>query len=162
MNRLYNLRKSFMYAFSGIAFCIRYERNMRIHMVATFFVLWFAGFYDLAAAEWGLLIMTCTTVMALEVVNTAIEVLTDKASPERSALAKVAKDAAAGAVLLASIAAIAVGALLLWDVPTFREIARFYSEIHNLVSLILMVALAITFVFTGKERRNKRKKDKSK
>jgi diacylglycerol kinase (ATP) len=133
---------------------------MRIHIVSAAFVIFFAlSFYELTRAELLLLILACTLVITLEIVNTALEVLTDKASPEFSALAKAAKDTAAGAVLTASIAAAAIGVILFWDVQTFREIAAFFVEnLLLLVALVLAVILSGIFIFTGKERRKRGKR----
>ncbi|MCL1832221.1 MAG: diacylglycerol kinase family protein [Oscillospiraceae bacterium] len=159
IKKLHSLRRSFTYAFMGIAFCIRYERNMRIHIVAFAYVMFIAvSFYELSRAELLLLILTCTSVMTLEVVNTAIEVLTDKASPEKSALAKIAKDTAAGAVLLASVTAIAVGVILFWDTAVFAEITRYFGRsLTASIALIVSVILSCVFVFAGKERRKRGK-----
>ncbi|MCL1881519.1 MAG: diacylglycerol kinase family protein [Oscillospiraceae bacterium] len=159
LEKLQSLRKSFAFAFSGIAFCIRYERNMRIHIVMLLYVMFTAiVFYDLTRAEFLILILTCTSVISLEVVNTAIEVLTDKTCPERSALAKVAKDAAAGAVLLAALTAIIVGVVLFWDMEVFGRIVNYFAtNILSSIALILSVVLSLMFIFTGKERRKRGK-----
>jgi len=165
-NKLYDLRKSFVYAFRGIVFCVRYERNMRIHMVLTayiiFFALFFSELWEFTRAEFILLLLTCVLVMSLEIVNTAIEVLTDKASPEYSALAKAAKDAAAGAVLLSSAAAVIVAGILFWDVYVFREIWVFFTGgAVPSVALAASIILSFVFIFTGKERRKRGKREKN-
>ena len=159
-SKLYDLRKSFVYAFRGVVFCIRYERNMRIHVTATVYVFFFAlTFYELNRAELILLILTCSVVMSLEALNTALEVLTDKASPEYSSLAKAAKDAAAGAVLLSSIAAAIIGVLLFWDLEMFRVIADYFIQSPLLlVALLISAILAGIFVLNGKERRKRGKR----
>ena len=154
---IYNLKNSFANAFRGIAFCVKYERNMRIHIVFAAYVLFFAlAFYELTKTELTLLILTCVSVMSLEVLNTAIEVLTDKASPEYSTLAKAAKDVAAGAVLLSALAAVVIGVVLLWDISVFKDIIAFFANnIHALIVLVLTMALSVVFIFTGKERRKR-------
>lgn len=164
LSRIYNFRKSFSHAFRGIAVCVRYERNMRIHIVAAVYVLFFAlCFYDMAKTELILLILTCVSVMSLEIVNTAIELLTDKASPEYSALAKAAKDAAAGAVLLSAAAAVVIGVILFWDIEKFTEIALFFAgNIYALIVLAVSLVLSCIFIFTGKERRKRGAKRVSK
>jgi diacylglycerol kinase len=104
---------SFKNAFCGIFFAIRRERNMRIHITAAITVMFISlMFYEHSRAERVLLVLTCASVMSLELINTAIERLTDKLSPEQSPLAKAAKDCAAGAVLIAAIAAVIVGVIL--------------------------------------------------
>jgi diacylglycerol kinase len=117
INKIYNLKNSFVYALRGIFYCIRYERNMRIHIAATVLVTIAAKiFCDFSRTEWCVLILTCALVMSLEAINTAIERLTDEVSPEYSRFAKIAKDVAAGAVLIASIAAVIIGIILFWRV----------------------------------------------
>ena len=130
---------------------------MRIHTTATVYVILTAlFFYELTRTELILLILTCVLVLSLEIINTAIEVLTDKASPEYSALAKAAKDAAAGAVLFSAIAAVVIGVILLWDLEKFREMGVFFGEnLYALVALIISMILACVFIFTGKERRKR-------
>jgi diacylglycerol kinase len=163
-NRLYDLRKSFIHAGRGIALCIRYERNMRIHIAAAAYVIFFAlCFYELTRAELILLVLTCVSVLVPEIINTAIELLTDKASPEYSALAKAAKDVAAGSVLLASAAALVIGVILFWDVYRFGVIVEYFIEnILALIALILSIILSSIFIFVGKERRKRGKRKNEK
>jgi len=141
--------KSFAYAFCGIAFCIRRERNMRIHITAFVYVMCFAvKFYRLSRAELAALILTSALVIALETVNTAIELLTDRKYPERRHLAKYAKDAAAGAVLIAAIGAAAVGVVLFWDVKIFAEIFKYFSGSIPALA-VLIVSLVLSGFFIG-------------
>ncbi|MCM1055145.1 MAG: diacylglycerol kinase family protein [Bacteroides sp.] len=157
MNKRFNLINSFRCAFKGIAFVIRHERNMRIHMVCVLYAAFFSAFYDLSKAEIILLVMTCALVMIFEILNTAIEVIVDKVSPKYSPLAKVAKDAAAGAVLLSAIMAVIVGAVLFFDIERFKLILLFFSEWSNLLMFIGFSAIAVVFVTSGKKRNIKGK-----
>lgn len=160
MNRLYNLRASFKYALNGIGFCVRYEKNMRIHITVTAYVLFFSGFYELQRAEILLLILICVVVMALEMVNTAIEVVVDKVSPSYHTLAKIAKDVAAGAVLFASIAAVLVGVVLFWDIAVFQQIWAFFTgQISSLMLLLASGAVSVIFIRSGKKRKTRGKID---
>ena len=97
------LANSFKYAARGIWFCISHEMNMRIHIVATMCVLYLSQFYNFTKEQFILLIITCVTVISAEMMNTAIEVVIDKVSPGYSALAKVGKDVAAGAVFVTAV-----------------------------------------------------------
>jgi len=113
-------------------------------------------FYEFTRSELILLILTCVMVMTLEIINTAIEVLTDKASPEYSTLAKVAKDTAAGAVLVASIAAIVIGVILFWNIERLSEIvALLLSNLFMGIAFLISLLLSGIFIFTGKERRRR-------
>lgn len=104
--------KSFGYAFEGIFTCIRKERNMKIHCVMTLLVI-LAGFiFHISAIEWCICLTLFGLVMALELVNTAVEAVVDLVTSERRPLAKIAKDTAAGAVLIAAIMAAIAGLII--------------------------------------------------
>jgi len=144
-----SLVRSFGYAISGIAYCVKSERNMRIHITLFVYALYFAlGFYGFSKTELVLLILTVASVPAFEAVNTAIERLADKTIPEVCNLAKYAKDAAAGAVLISAAAAAAVGVLLFWDIETFAEIADYFvGNIFALIALLASFGLSLMFIF---------------
>ena len=106
------LYRSFGYAFEGIFTCIRNERNMKIHVAVTLFVI-IAGFVlGLSITEWCICLGLFGLVMALELVNTAVEAVVDLVTAKRHPLAKIAKDTAAGAVLIAAIMAAVIGLLI--------------------------------------------------
>lgn len=106
------LYKSFGYAFSGIFSCVRKERNIKIHLVFTALVIFFGFFLKISRTEWCICLTLFGLVLALELVNTAVEAVVDIASPEKQPLAKLAKDCAAGAVLVAAINAAAAGLII--------------------------------------------------
>lgn len=103
---------AFRYALTGIIYCIRRERHMRIHLVAAITALGLAWRYDLSGIELGILLLTISGVITAEIFNTALEILVNKVSPEFHPLAKAAKDAAAGAVLIQAVAALVIGYIL--------------------------------------------------
>ena len=106
------LYRSFGYAFQGIFTCVRKERNMKIHCVAMVCVV-IAGFvFHITPVEWCFCLTLFGLVMALEMVNTAVEAVVDLVTEERKPLAKLAKDAAAGAVLIAAITAAIAGMII--------------------------------------------------
>ena len=106
------LRKTFGYAFEGILIGIRKERNMRIHTAAMILVVFFGTVLGLSATEWCICLVLFGLVMALELVNTAVEAVVDLVTEERKPLAKIAKDTAAGAVLIAAIMAAVIGCII--------------------------------------------------
>ena len=106
------LRKTFGYAFEGILTGIRKERNMRIHTAAMILVVFFGTVLGLSATEWCICLVLFGLVMALELVNTAVEAVVDLVTEERKPLAKIAKDTAAGAVLIAAIMAAVIGCII--------------------------------------------------
>ena len=106
------LYKSFGYAFEGIFTCIRNERNMKIHCTAAVLVVIAGLILGLSVTEWCICLGLFGLVMALERVNTAVESVVDLVTEERKPLAKVAKDTAAGAVLIAAIMAAVIGLII--------------------------------------------------
>src|SRR5574344_356004 len=97
-NKLKSLRNSFANALRGLESCILSERNMRIHIVISFFVLLFAPFYHFSKAEFCLLCIAIAMVIGAEMLNTAIEEVVDMIAKSYSGHAKRAKDIAAGGV----------------------------------------------------------------
>lgn len=103
------LYASFGYAFQGIFHTILTERNMKIHCTAAVLVVIFGIFLHISREEWFVCLILFGLVMSLELVNTAVEATVDLATSELHPLAKKAKDAAAGAVLIAAIFAAVIG-----------------------------------------------------
>lgn len=142
------LIKSFLYAFRGIFAAVKTQRNMRIHLTAAVYITAFSFFYDFSRAEYALLALTFGAVMSCEMINTAVEAAVDLCSPEYHKLAGLAKDAAAGAVLIAAIFAVIVGVMLFGDVSVIREIFRYYVSHHiALAGLVCSFGAAWGFVF---------------
>ncbi len=90
----------------------RTEPNAKIHLAFCVLVLIAGCFFHISAMEWCIVILCIAIVLSAEAVNTAIEHLTDLSSPDFHPLAKKAKDAAAGAVLLAAIGAAIAGLII--------------------------------------------------
>ena len=135
--------KAFVYAWQGIFHAVRTQRNMRVHLTAVVYVTAFSFFYDLTRAEYALLALTFGAVISAELINTAIEAAVDLCSPERHSLAKIAKDAAAGAVF-----AVVIGVLLFGDIAVIKEIFRYYgSHPFALAGLICSFAAAWFWIF---------------
>ncbi|MBJ6363112.1 diacylglycerol kinase [Paenibacillus sp. GCM10012307] len=105
--------RSFGCAVSGIVFTVRTQRHMRFHIGAAAVVFLLAALLGLQAVEWAIIVGISVLVMVLEIVNTAIEKTVDLHMPTVHPLAKAAKDAAAGAVLLAAIASVIIGVIIL-------------------------------------------------
>lgn len=101
--------RSFRFAIAGIGHVIKSENNFRFHLFATFCVLIAAFFLKISQTEWLFIILAIGMVLIAEAFNSAIEKLVDLASPQKQPLAGWIKDVAAGAVLLAAIAAAIIG-----------------------------------------------------
>ena len=104
---------SFRHAFRGWFYALRTQRNAWIHSVVATVVLILGIWLRLSSTDWAILILTIAMVFAAEFMNTAIEAVVDLASPESHPLAKIAKDVGAAAVLVAALAAILIGLLIL-------------------------------------------------
>jgi len=115
--------RSFYFAFAGLAYLFRTQRNARIHGVAGAFACGLAYYLGISRAEWAVLVFTIALVLILEGLNTAIEAAIDLASPDIHPLAKAAKDLAAGMVLIGAIASVAVGLLILGP-PLWHKVIR--------------------------------------
>lgn len=109
--------KSFYFAFQGIVYVVRTQRNMQVHLFAGLLVVIAGIFFGVTWGEWATLFAMMALVYSLEMVNTVAESIVDMVTREYHPLAKVAKDAAAGAVLVAAI--FAVGVALTIFLPHF-------------------------------------------
>ena len=115
------LYKSFGYAFQGIFNTIRTERNIKIHCAAAILVTSFGIWLQISKTEWMICFILFGLILALELVNTAVEATVDLFTEERKPLAKKAKDAAAGAVLIVAIFAAVIGILIF--IPKLLDVA---------------------------------------
>jgi diacylglycerol kinase (ATP) len=106
--------RSFSHAARGVLLMVRRQHNAWIHAVATILVL-AAGFsFQLSGAEWCWIILAISAVWTAEALNTAFEFLADVASPEFHPTVRDAKDVAAGAVLLTTVASVVIGGIVFW------------------------------------------------
>lgn len=115
------LYKSFGYAFQGIFNTIRTERNIKTHCAAAILVTIFGIWLQISKTEWMICFILFGLILALELVNTAVEATVDLFTEERKPLAKKAKDAAAGAVLIVAIFAAVIGILIF--IPKLLDVA---------------------------------------
>lgn len=106
------LYKSFGYAFEGIFAGIRGERNMKIHCFAAVCVIVAGALFHISVTEWCICLVLFGLILSLELVNTAIEAVVDLVTEDKKPLAKLAKDTAAGAVLIAAVMAAMAGLLI--------------------------------------------------
>jgi diacylglycerol kinase len=104
--------KSLAYAFYGIKTALHCEPNMRIHLFFGVLAILFGFLLKISEIEWLILMITITLVLFAELMNTALESNVDLVTKTHKAEAKIAKDVAAGAVLIASINAIAIGIII--------------------------------------------------
>jgi len=105
-------KKSFQYAFSGVQFVLRTQKNAWIHLLFTAAVILAGVLLGLTWIEWVFIILCIAFVWVTEFVNTAIEAAVDLSGDVEHPVAKISKDVAAAAVLIAAISAVAIGALI--------------------------------------------------
>jgi len=103
---------SFKCAFRGIGFMIQTQHNAWIHLIATIIVIFLGATLKVSLTEWCLLIFAIGMVLSSELFNTSIEFLTDLLSPEYQKKAGMAKDIAAGAVLISAIVSAIIGLIV--------------------------------------------------
>jgi len=106
------LRKSFSFAVAGIKYTLKTQPNMRIHVGIAFIAVMAGVAFQISSSEWLALVIVISFVFMLEILNTAIETLVDLYTEEYHHLAKVAKDTAAGAVMVAAIMSVCVGLII--------------------------------------------------
>ncbi len=116
MGESFRVRKraeSFRYALRGIGLLLRSQHNAWIHAAASVAVVAAGWAFEVTTGEWCWLVLAMMAVWTSEALNTSIERLADAAVPERHPLIEQAKDAAAGAVLIAALGSCAIGCLVL-------------------------------------------------
>ncbi len=112
-NKSPHLIASFGYALEGIAHAFRTQRNFKVHVGITLAVIIAGVVLRISVEQWAILAMAIALVLQAELVNTALEAIVDHVAPEFHALAKIAKDCAAGAVFVCAVVAFIVGLLIL-------------------------------------------------
>lgn len=106
------LKNSFKYAFNGIKICINNEQNMLIHFTMATLVIVFSIIFKISVLEWMLCLLMIALVLASELINTSIEAICDLVTTKENKNVKIAKDTAAGAVLIFSIASALIGLMI--------------------------------------------------
>ncbi len=144
--RIRSLQKSFRDAFRGVAFCMKNERNMRIHMVVGAYMLCFSPFFHLSAAEYAVLLLTIAMVLFAEAVNTAVEAVINLHTQWYDNLARIGKDVAAGAVLICAFFAAVVGFVLFFHPATLLFIIEYLFS-HLFFGFLFLVSLPLTGIF---------------
>jgi diacylglycerol kinase (ATP) len=145
MRRNPSLIDSFNFAFEGIIHVLRTQRNMRIHFTVAAAVLVAAIATGVDRLELIALLLSISFVLITEMVNTAIEASIDVATTSFDPLAKLAKDIAAGAVLIATVNAIAVGYLVFSDQLANRS-SRLIDRIRDAPAELTLIALVLTII----------------
>ena len=144
----------FKVAMSGLVFTFRTQRHMRFHLYVVAVVLLLGMFVNLQMREMLVLLFTISLVVVAEMFNSAIEATVDLVSPTYNPMAKFAKDIAAGAVLVTTLIALVVGALLIlgeqrWEMLKIR-LASTPPSVPPMLKFVLGLFLVFIFVVVGK------------
>ena len=140
-----NLLESFNFAFEGIIHVLRTQRNMRIHFLVAVAVLVAAIFADVTKLELIALLLAIAFVFITEMINSAIEQAIDVATTSFDPLAKLAKDIAAGAVLIATVNAVAIGYLVFSGDVADRS-SRLLDRVRDAPAQVTLIALVLTVI----------------
>lgn len=150
--------RGFVYAAKGIAAAVQQERNFRFHICAALYVYVFSIFYHFSAIEYIVLTLVVVGVMAFELINSAVERVVDIACPAQAPLAGLAKDMAAGGVLVFSIGAAVCGIFLFGNKQGLLSIYTFFTtNIIWLVVFVCSIILCSWFIFGYNSTDEKRK-----
>jgi diacylglycerol kinase (ATP) len=136
---------SFNYAFEGIIHVLRTQRNMRIHFAVAALVLVVALISNVTKFELIALLISITFVLIAEMLNSAIEGAVDVATTTFDPMAKLAKDTAAGAVLIATANAVVVG-YLVFSGKVADKSSTILEKIRDAPAELTIVALALTTI----------------
>ncbi|MFE7061109.1 diacylglycerol kinase family protein [Sutcliffiella sp. NPDC057660] len=104
--------KSFTYAWSGLVFVLRTERNIKIHLGIAFCVIALSLYLNISKVEWLILFLVIGGILVIEILNTALENVVDLVTEEYHPLAKIAKDVAASAALVFAFISVIIGIIL--------------------------------------------------
>jgi diacylglycerol kinase (ATP) len=137
--------ESFNYAIEGVIHVLRTQRNMRLHFAIAVVVLVLAVAVGVSRIELILLLLAITFVLVAEMINTAIEGTIDAATTSFDPMAKLAKDVAAGAVLIAAVNAVAVGYLVFAGKAADKS-ADVLDKLRDAPAKITVIALVLTVI----------------
>jgi diacylglycerol kinase (ATP) len=137
--------ESFNFAIEGVIHVLRTQRNMRLHFAAAVAVIVVAVAVGVSKIELSLLLVSIAFVLVAEMINTAVEGAIDAATTSFDPMAKLAKDIAAGAVLIASVNAVAVG-YLVFAGKAADKTADVLDRVRSAPAQITLVALVLTVI----------------
>jgi diacylglycerol kinase (ATP) len=140
-----SILESFNFAFEGVIHVLRTQRNMRIHFATAAIVLIAAVAVGVGRLELMALLLAISFVLIAEMINTALEAGIDVATTSFDPLAKLAKDIAAGAVLIATVNAVAVGYLVFSDKIVNRS-SRVIERLRDAPAELTLIALVLTII----------------
>lgn len=149
-----NLIKPFEVAISGLVYTFRTQRHMRFHLYVVLAVMLMGVFFGLRLRELLVLVFTISLVLVAEMFNSAIEATVDLVEPRYHPLARFAKDISAGAVMITTIVALVVGALMLLGENRWEEIKLNFAVpqvgLPRVARIMVGIVLCLVIVVVGK------------
>lgn len=142
-----NIIDSFNYAINGVIYAFKSQRNMKIHFAIAILVLFLSLFFDLNKWEFLILLFSIALVIVSELFNTAIESVVDLITDKHHPIAAIAKDVAAGAVLISAMNAIAVGYILFFYRAN-NILRNIFSKVKHSPPYLTFVVLIIIMILT--------------
>ncbi len=149
---LKKLALSFRWAGEGLWLAVRTQRNLRVHLAALCYVTWAGLAANLDRLSWGLIILCCALVLALELINSGLEALCNRVCSQSDPHIKAAKDCAAAGVLLAAIASVVLACLLFGPWVASGGLAKYCTPTH-LVVFLFSLPVAMLWI---RGRRNRK------
>jgi diacylglycerol kinase (ATP) len=151
-----SLRWSFTWAFEGIVYVLRTQRNMQIHVSAAVLALVMGLLLDFSRLELAAIMGAISLVLVAEMMNTAVEAAIDAVVTSYHPLVKIAKDVAAGAVLVATVNALAIAYFVFYDKLTdpgrdlLVGVRRSPTHLVVVVMIVTVIAVIAIKAWTGR------------
>lgn len=136
---------SFNFAIDGLLYSVSTQRNMKIHFIIALLTLILAAVINVTRMQAIILLIVITMVIVAEMINTAIEAVVDRIGSDYHPLAAIAKNVAAGAVLITAVNAIAVGYLIFYDRLNSVSL-KIVGDVSNLPIHVTVISLTIVFM----------------
>lgn len=160
MKELKKFVKGFGFAFEGILTALKTECNMRVHFVCMFYMYLFLlafDFFQITRTQFAIIFIANGLVIGGELINTAVEAAVDLHGKEHTPLGKIAKDTAAGAVLVFAIAAVACGISIMYQPEAFKLLFNYFTtHIFALILFIVSLISAVLFILFGFGKKEKK------
>lgn len=160
MKELKKFVKGFQFAFEGILTALKTECNMRVHFVCMFYMYLFLlafDFFQITRTQFAIIFIANGLVIGGELINTAVEAAVDLHGEEHTPLGKIAKDTAAGAVLMFAIAAVACGISIMYQPEAFKLLFNYFTtHIFALILFIVSLISAVLFILFGFGKKEKK------
>lgn len=136
-------------ALFGVLRTVKNERNMRIHLCFAFYVISASFVCNISSGQWRSVLLCIALVLSLECINTALERLCNAVHPDKSPEIRAAKDAAAGAVLIAALVSAVVGCKIFFNMERLFVAFAFIIAYPVIFALLLLTLIPAALFVRG-------------